>query len=106
MPCIEVLKEKIVPFGKTLFMRGGGTVGGPFKKIQCFWGISKKMSQVRKFPPPSPRDLINERSLIASGVGGEVLGFSGVNFCLGIRLQQVIFVTRKVFGDFFKMKNA
>ena len=32
----------------------------------------------------------------------EVLGFSGVNFCLGIRLQEVTFVTHKVFGDFLK----
>ena len=29
-----------------------------------------------------------------------VLGFSGVNFCVGIRLQEVTFVMRKVFGDF------
>ena len=62
MPCIEVLKEKIVPFGKTLFMRGGAQLRGSFKKIQCLWGVRKKMSQVRKIPPP-PRDFINERSL-------------------------------------------
>ena len=30
----------------------------------------------------------------------QVLGFSGVNFCLGIKLNEVTFVMRKVFGDF------
>ena len=34
------------------------------------------------------------------GWGGEVLGFSGVNFCVSIRLQDVTFVKHKVFGDF------
>ena len=33
------------------------------------------------------------------------VGFSGVNFCLGIRLWEVTFVRHKVFGDFF-MNNA
>ena len=39
---------------------------------------------------------------VVTDVLAQVLGFSGVNFCLGIRLQEVTFVTRKVFGDFFK----
>ena len=43
---------------------------------------------------------VREIKLIASVGGGEVLGFSGVNFCLGIRLQDVTFVTHKAFGDF------
>ena len=33
------------------------------------------------------------------------VGFSGVNFSLGIRLWEVTFVRHKVFGDFF-MNNA
>ena len=33
------------------------------------------------------------------------VGFSGVNFCLGIRLWEVTFVRHKVFGDFF-VNNA
>ena len=53
MPCIVVLKEKIVLFGKTLFMGGGGgTVGGSFKQNLMYLGVRKKMSQVRKTPPP------------------------------------------------------
>ena len=32
----------------------------------------------------------------------QVLGFSGVNFCLSIRLQEVTFLMRKVFGVFVK----
>ena len=43
---------------------------------------------------------------VVTDVLAQVLGFSGVNLCLGIRLQEVTFVMRKVFGDFFKMKNA
>ena len=39
---------------------------------------------------------------VATDVLAQVLGFLGVNFCLGIRLQEVTFVTRKVFGKFFK----
>ena len=31
----------------------------------------------------------------------QVLGSPGVNFYLGIRLKEVTFVMRKVFGDFF-----
>ena len=62
MPSIVVLKEKIVPFSKTLFM-GGGTVGGHSEKFNVFGGVRKKMAQVRKIPP-APRDFKNERSLI------------------------------------------
>ena len=63
MPCqFVVLKEKIVPFGKTLFIRGGGTAGGVIPKNLMSLGVRKKMSQVRKITPP--RDFINERSLI------------------------------------------
>ena len=43
---------------------------------------------------------------VVTDVLAQVLGFSGVNFYLSIRLQEVTFVTRKVFVDFFKMKNA
>ena len=32
----------------------------------------------------------------------QVLGFPGVNFCLGVRLQEVTLVMCRVFGDFFK----
>ena len=39
---------------------------------------------------------------VVTDVLAQVFGFSAVNFCLGIRLQEVTFVTRKVFGDFFK----
>ena len=39
---------------------------------------------------------------VVTDVLAQVLGFPGVNFCLGIRLQEVTFVMRKVFGDFFK----
>ena len=61
----------------------------------------------------APIKSVREIKLIASGGGGDylkkynftdvlaqVLGFSGVNFCLGIRLQEVAFVTHKAFGDF------
>ena len=42
------------------------------------------------------------REKVVTDVLAQVLGFLGVNFCLGIRLQEVTFVTRKVFGDFLK----
>ena len=35
----------------------------------------------------------------------QILGFSGLSFCVGIRLREVTFVTHKVFGHFL-MKNA
>ena len=37
---------------------------------------------------------------VATDVLAQALGFSGVNFCLGIRLWEVTFVRHKVFGDF------
>ena len=42
---------------------------------------------------------------VVTDVLAHLLGFSGVNFCLGIRLSEVTFVRHKVFGDFF-MNNA
>ena len=63
MPCIIVSKEKIVPFGKRLFIGGGHSWGGSFKKFNVFGGVMKKMSKVRKIPPLPSRDFINERSL-------------------------------------------
>ena len=44
----------------------------------------------------------NEINCLRGWAGAEVSGFSGVNFCLDIRLQDVTFVTHKVFGDFLK----
>ena len=64
MPCVVVLKEKTVPFGKTLFMGGGAQLGVIQKNLVSLGpGVKKKMSQVRKILP-SPHDFINERSLI------------------------------------------
>ena len=63
MPCIVVLKEKIVPFGKTLFMGGGGHSWVGHSKNLMSLGGQEEMSQVRKIPPAPPRDFINERSL-------------------------------------------
>ena len=48
----------------------------------------------------TPQGKNNGPSL--TDVLAQVLDFSGVNFCLGIRLQEVTFVTRKIFGDFLK----
>ena len=45
MPCIVVLKEKIVPFGKTHFM-GGAQLESHSKKFNVL-GVGEKMSQVR-----------------------------------------------------------
>ena len=42
---------------------------------------------------------------VVTDVPAHVLGFLGVNFCLGIRLWEVTFVGHKVFGDFF-ISNA
>ena len=53
MPCIVVLKEKIVPLGKTLFMGGGAQLGV---------GSGKNVSSKENSPAPCPRDFINERS--------------------------------------------
>ena len=62
MSCIVVLKEKIVPFCKTLdLLAGGGTVGESFKHILSLGGQEENVSS-KKNPPP-PRDFINERSL-------------------------------------------
>ena len=44
----------------------------------------------------------NEKAVTDVLVLAQVLGFSGVNFFLGIRLQEVTFVIRKVSGDFVK----
>ena len=58
----------------------------------------------------SQRNKINQRvgggerlpEKVVTNVLAQVLGFSEVNFCLGIRLQEVTFVPHKVFGHFFK----
>ena len=39
---------------------------------------------------------------VVTDVLAKVLDFSEVNFCLGIRHQEVTFVPHKVFGHFFK----
>ena len=41
---------------------------------------------------------------VVTDVLTQVLGFSGVNFCQCIRLREVNFVMRKVFGDFLNEK--
>ena len=53
MPYIVVLNEKIVPFGKTLFM-GGGTVGGHSKKFNVFGGQGENVSSKENSPAPPP----------------------------------------------------
>ena len=67
MPYIVVLKEKIGPFGKTLFMGGGAQLGGHSKKFNVL-GVQEEnvSSKENPFPPPPPRDFINERSLTIS----------------------------------------
>ena len=52
MLCIVVLKEKIVPLGKTLFI-GGGTVGGSFKKnLMSLAGQEENVSSKENSPGP------------------------------------------------------
>ena len=54
MPCIVVLKEKILPFGKTLFM-GGGTVGGVIQKgLMSLGGQEENVSSKKNSPAPPP----------------------------------------------------
>ena len=60
MPCIVVLKEKIVPFGKTLFM-GGAQLGVIPKNLMSLGGQEENVSSKEILPPP--RDFFNERSL-------------------------------------------
>ena len=67
MPCIVVLKEKIVPFGKTLFYRGEGTVGVIQKNLMSLGGQEENVSS--KENSPAPRDFINERSFNTSFEG-------------------------------------
>ena len=43
-----------------------------------------------------------EGKKVVTDVPAHVLGFSGVNFSLGIRLWEVTFVRHKVFGDFLQ----
>ena len=53
MPCIVVLKEKIVPFNKTLFMGGGGgTVGGHSKKFNVVGGQEENVLSKQNSPAP------------------------------------------------------
>ena len=55
------IKKKFVPFGKTLFMGGGGAqLGGHSKKINVLGGQEENVSS--KENSPAPRDFINERS--------------------------------------------
>ena len=51
MPCIIVLKEKIVPFRKNLFM--GGTVGGVIQKnLMSLGGQEENISSKENSPAP------------------------------------------------------
>ena len=56
MPCIVVLKEKIVPFNKTLF------IGGVIQKNLMSLGDEEE-NVLSKENSPAPRDFKNERSL-------------------------------------------
>ena len=56
-------------------------------KINCLNG--QLGGEVERLPEKAVTDVL-----------AQVLGFSGVTFCLGIRLKEVTFVKRKVFGDF------
>ena len=56
-------------------------------KINCFVGWGER---------PPEKVVTNVLTL--------VLGFSGVNFCLGIRLHEITFITCMVFGDFLNEK--
>ena len=49
MLCIVVLKEKILPFSKTLFMGGGAKLGVIQKKFNVFGGQEENV-QFRKIP--------------------------------------------------------
>ena len=52
MPCIVVLK-KLVPFGKTVFMGGGGhSWGGHSKKFNVFGGQEENVSSKENSPGP------------------------------------------------------
>ena len=63
MLCIVVLKEEIVPFGKTLFM--GAQLGGVIQKnLMSLGDQEENVSGKENSPaPPPPCDFINERSL-------------------------------------------
>ena len=56
MPCIVVLKEEVVPFGKTLFIGGGeGTVGGVIQRnLMSLGGQEENVSSKENSPGPSP----------------------------------------------------
>ena len=61
MLCIVVLKEKIVPFGKTLFIwRGGHSWGIIQKNLMSLGGQEENVSSKENSLPPG--DVINERS--------------------------------------------
>ena len=64
MLCIVVLKEKIVPFSKSLLWGGGGdTVEGVIQKnLMSLGGQEENVSSKENSPAPPPRDFINERS--------------------------------------------
>ena len=64
MPCIVVLKEKIVPFGKTLYMGGGHSWGVIQKNLMSLGGQEENVSSKKNPPPPPPLDFINERFLM------------------------------------------
>ena len=66
MPWIVVLKEKIVPFGKTLFM--GGTVRGVIpKNLMSLGGQEENVSSKENSPCPPVTFLMKGPS------GGEVM---------------------------------
>ena len=53
MPCIVVLKEKIVPFGKTLLMGGGGAHLGVIQKnVISLGGQEENVSSEENSPGP------------------------------------------------------
>ena len=66
-------------------------------KINCLWGVGGRGGE------EGGRVRFSEK--VVTDVPAHVLGFSGVNFCLGIRLLEVTFVRHKVVGNFF-MNNA
>ena len=60
MPCIVVLKEKFCRF----YGGGGAQLGGHSKNLMSLRGQEENVSSKEiLFPPPPPRDFINERSL-------------------------------------------
>ena len=91
MPCIIVSKEKIVPFGKKLFM-GGAQLGGHSKKFNVFGGQEENVSSKKNSSPP-PRDFINERSLKGLGHSISILSYFQVQEGCGDNLASFFYVS-------------